>query len=375
MLNKFNTLYLETTRNCNLSCKYCSSGSNKIQKSIDLPYDVIVNRILKPAYDLGTRLINFSGGEFLIRQDSIKLLNYANSIGYDIALASNGLLLTEDNLKKIKDAVGNNIIISLGINSFDSDNKETRELDFQYTLKIIERLEKYNFRVNISVTMGDFNKYCFEETINKIQELKLPFNRIPFVPRNCNMQNLMVSKDSLKNWFHPELIKNFNGQVSYTPYFLPKEIYEQISGQNLNIDQIPINPNIGCWVGAYYAINPEGDVSPCPMFLDHVTAGNVLKTPLYDILYRSEMFNKITDRKNLEGKCGNCKFTYTCGGCRVLSYYYTGNVYAEDPTCFIDDLSEIELKNLESQTVKSFKNYVRMAKFGNLYQYPSKNKQ
>ncbi|MGI6411319.1 MAG: SPASM domain-containing protein [Bacteroidales bacterium] len=36
-----------------------------------------------------------------------------------------------------------------------------------------------------------------------------------------------------------------------------------------------MNPGVGCWVGAYYAINAEGEVAPCPMFLDHVSGGNV----------------------------------------------------------------------------------------------------
>jgi len=332
-----------------------------------LPYQVIIEKILNPAYELGTRLIEFSGGEFLTRADSMELLSYANNKGYAIAMASNGLLLNDDTLKRIKDIVGNNIIISLGINSFDSDNKETRNIDFEYALKIYEKLEKYGYRVNISVTIGEFNKKCFTETIDRIKKLKLPYNRIPFVPRSCNAHNLMIDKESLRDYFHPVLRKYFNGQVSYAPYFLPQDIYESVSGQDLNKDQVPINPNVGCWVGAYYAINAEGGVSPCPMFLDHVIAGNVLDTHLYDILYKSEMFQKITDRKNLEGKCGKCKYKFTCGGCRVMAYYYTGNIYAEDPTCFIDDLTEDELIKAEEETIISFKNYVRMAKFGNLY--------
>lgn len=368
MQTKFNTLYLETTRNCNLSCKYCSSGSNIKKNHRDLPKNVIIQRILDPAYDLGTRLVNFSGGEFLLRQDAFQLLDYALKKGFDLAMASNGILLTDENLQKIKDIAGNKIVISLGINSFDSDNAQTRELDYKYTLQILERIEKFSLRANISITIGKFNRHCFAETVDIIEKLKLPFNRIPFVPRSCSdCKNLMFDKETLKNYLHPALIKYFNGQVSYTPYFLDQKLYEKLSGQDLEKDQIPLNPPVGCWVGAYYAINPEGDVSPCPMFLDHVTAGNVLETPLYDILYKSELFNKITDRRNLEGKCGKCKFTYTCGGCRVMAYYYTGNPLAEDPTCFIEDLSPDELNSIEKKIGLNFKNYLRMAKFGNIY--------
>jgi len=350
---------------------YCSSGSSKNKIFKDRPFSDIIDKVLVPAYALGTRLIDFSGGEFLLRKDYADLLAEANRIGFNIGIASNGLLLTDKNLEMIKAAVGENLIISLGINSFDFSNKETRNMEVEHTLEVIERINKYNFRINISVTIGDFNKNSFDKTVEYIYKLQLPLNRIPFVPRSCNMPQLMFNKETLKEYFHPVLQKYFNGQVSYTPYMLPPDVYEAISGQNLKQEQIPLNPSIGCWVGAYYAINPEGEVSPCPMFLDHVSGGNVYKTPLKDILFNSDLFQKIADRKNLKGKCGNCKYTHTCGGCRVMSYYYTGDVYEEDPTCFLSDLSEEEILKIEKETIKSFRNYVRMAYFGKLY-YPEK---
>jgi radical SAM protein with 4Fe4S-binding SPASM domain len=372
MLGRFHSLYFETTRNCNLSCKYCSTGSESGKKTIDLSFNDIVTRILDPAYELGTRLVSFSGGEFLLRHDSYDILNYANEKGFNIAMASNGILLTDEVLSRIKNIVGDNLVISLGINSFDLSNIKTRNVETEFILKILDRLEKFNIRVNISVTIGQFNKESFENTIDSINQLKLPFNRIPFVPRSCNAHTLMFDSKTLRDFFHPVLRNNFRGQVSYTPFMLPPDEYERISGQVLQKEQIPLNPSIGCWIGAYYAINAEGEVSPCPMFSDHVSGGNVFKTPLKEILFESDLFQKITDRSKLEGKCGNCKYTHTCGGCRVMSYYKTGNVYAEDPTCFIDDLTADELTKIEEETVRSFKNYVRMAKFGNLFNSTNK---
>ena len=367
MLSKFHTLYFESTRNCNFNCKYCSSGSNVDKIFPDISYDKIIKHVLEPAYELGTRFIDFSGGEFLLRKDFLQLLAKANELGYIIGIASNGSMLTDEVLEKIQSIVGENLIISLGINSFDLANAETRDVETEYTLKILERIKKYNFRINISVTIGDFNKESFAKTVKSIRKMHLPFNRIPFVPRSCNAYDLMFNKESLRDYLHPELVKFFNGQVSYTPYMLPQEVYEKVSGQNLSVDKIPLNPSVGCWVGAYYAINAEGEVAPCPMFLDHVSGGNVYKIPLKEILNESELFQQIIDRNNLEGKCGNCKYTYTCGGCRVMAYYYTGNVYAEDPTCFLHELSDKEIKKKEEQIIESFKNYVRMAKFGHIF--------
>ncbi|MGM0650516.1 MAG: radical SAM protein [Bacteroidota bacterium] len=367
MLDYYHTLYFETTRNCNFDCPYCSTGSTNKKQFPDLPFDVIKNRILIPAYNLGTRRIDFSGGEFLLRKDAFDLLELAHKMGYKIAIASNGSTLTDNTLKKIKSIVGDNIIISLGINSFDDLNKKTRTVETQYALDRLEKLKHYDISTNISITLSQWNKSTFSETVKNVAKFSLPFNRIPFVPRSCNRYDLMFDKAALRDYFHPVLHKYWNGQVSYIPYLLPQETYEKVSGQDLNKEKVPLNPSVGCWVGAYYGINPEGEVSPCPMLLDHVTGGNVLDTPLKDILFKSDLFTKIVQRDKLKGKCGTCKYKYTCGGCRVMAYYLTGDVYAEDPTCFIDELSEEQIQRIEQTTENSFKNYVRMAKFGNIF--------
>ena len=85
----------------------------------------------------------------------------------------------------------------------------------------------------------------------------------------------------------------------------------------------------------------------------------------------NEFFKTITNRKGLKGKCGHCEYTYTCGGCRVMAYFHTNDLYGEDPLCFINDLTPEELKKYEDETVKSFRNYLRMAYFGRIYKPPS----
>lgn len=366
MNTKFHTLYFEATRNCNFSCKYCSTGSSKNKKNTDVDTQMIVDNIFVPAKDLGTKFIDFSGGEFLLRKDSLELLQTAINMGFSVGIVSNGSTLNNKKLKQLKDVAGEELIISLGINSFDSDNKATRDNDFNNTVKLIERINEFGFKINISVTIGEFNKKSFEDTIRKISEMSLPYNRIPFSIRNCNTVDLMLTKESLKDYFHPILRKYYNGQISYVPFFLPPDSYNTISKSNIYNDGLPLNPSVGCWVGSYYSINPEGEVSPCPLFGDQISGGNVFKENLKEILFGSELFKNITNRKKIKGKCGNCQYSLTCGGCRVMAYFINGDPYAEDPTCFIDELSDKEIESIEKETVKSFKNYNRMVQIRNL---------
>lgn len=368
MLPHFHTLYFETTRECNLSCQFCSAGSNKeYDASKEMTFDEIVHRVLYPAFDLGTRTIEFSGGEFLLRKDAFDLLEKADQMGIKIAVVSNGTTLNEKTIKKLKSLLKENILIALGINSFSSENLNTRDIEYERIKDVIDLLENHQININLCVTFGKFNAHTIADTIKNIRELKLPFNRIPFVPRSCTMLENMLDKETLKNYFFPAILKDFHGYVSFTPFFLPPDFYETLSGQNQTNHKVPTNPSIGCFCGSFYGINAEGEVAPCPLVSDHFTGGNVLSEDLKDILFNSTLFKKIINRKEFGGKCGKCKYNFTCGGCRAMAYYHDGDLFGEDPTCFIEDLSESELQKTEKETIKNFRNYVRMSIFGGTY--------
>ncbi|MEI6854346.1 MAG: radical SAM protein, partial [Bacteroidota bacterium] len=365
----FHTLYFETTRKCNYSCEHCSSGSHlkDVAWGNELTFEQIVNRIFHPAYRLGTRNIDFSGGEFLLRKDAFELLQEADKIGFRISIVSNGATLNEKNIKKLKGLLGDNLMISLGINSIDNDeNADSRCVETDKILQLIAKLEKANIRMNICVAAGAHTAEKFAITLAKIKELRLPFNRIPFTPRHSDAKHLMFNKEILKNKIHPALRKDFHGYMSYVPFFLPAEIYASETGQSKLNNEVPTNPSVGCWCGSFFSITPEGNVTPCPLLGDHIEGGNVLKEDLEQILFHSDLFRKIVSRENFGGKCGKCKYRYTCGGCRTMAYFQTGDVFGEDPTCFIEDLTDYELHEMEKETIKNFKNYVRMTNFGGL---------
>ncbi|MCX7862507.1 MAG: radical SAM protein [Bacteroidales bacterium] len=357
----FHTLYLELTRRCNFACPYCSSGSNN--KSLweeEKNVSELVKYILNPAKDIGTNFIDFSGGEPFLYSHFFELLAISNQMGFKIGISTNGSLITSEIIKELKKILNNNLLISLGINSFDSKNAETRCKETSFFLEKLELLLSHGVNVNISITMGKFNCETFANSLKHIREMSLPFNRIPFAPRNSKEMSHMFDKQILKNYLHPALMESFHGLVSFVPFFLNPNDYEQITSQKAFETPVPLNPSIGCWVGSFYAINPRGDVAPCPLLSDNVSVGNVYHTPLQDILFHSELMKAITNRDNLKGKCGTCKYRWTCGGCRVMAYYRSNDIFAEDPTCFIDELSTDELNNLEKQTRKHFRNFVRM---------------
>jgi radical SAM protein with 4Fe4S-binding SPASM domain len=111
------------------------------------------------------------------------------------------------------------------------------------------------------------------------------------------------------------------------------------------------------------ALSAEGDVSPCAILLDDVGCGNVRDMTFPEIVGRSPVFQQLLDRTQLQGKCGRCRYKFTCGGCRAMAYYEHGDVMAEDPTCFFEPEDETTVSEHEAETNRMFKRYAFMVRY------------
>ena len=182
-------------------------------------------------------------------------------------------------------------------------------------------------------------------------------------------EQMGFDRNDLEKYFHPALRRNPHGYVSYTPFFLSPELHEQASGGIRN-NTIPENPAIGCWAGSWIAINAEGDLSVCPVLLDVLNAGNVREQPLDELVESSSLFADITDRSRLKGRCGRCRYQYTCGGCRAMAYFHTGDYMGDDPTCFFDPVDRSTVSEHEEETNRNFKKYLLVARAAGVYKPP-----
>ena len=86
----------------------------------------------------------------------------------------------------------------------------------------------------------------------------------------------------------------------------------------------------------------------------------------------SKLFEDITDRTRLKGRCGRCRYQTTCGGCRAMAYYQTGDYMAEDPTCFFEPEDETTVSEHEAETNRRFKKYLMIARYSGQYVRPPK---
>lgn len=369
----FPTLYFEATRGCNLQCGICMTSSNdtlrvRESRTQELSTDEIEELVLKTAKDIGVRVIIWSGGEFLTRKDSLELLRRARRHGYRSSVCSNGVKLDRQMLQAIKEAGGDDIVISLGINSLDDENSGTRDAEVDVTLRALELCEELDVKRHVVVNVGRHNMKSLGRTMDWLTEKRIPWNRSPFTARGSGVNHYdkhAVDRKEMEEYVHPELRRHFFGYVSYTPLFLSPEVHDRFSGGQKN-HTVPQGPSIGCWCGTWLAVNAEGYVAPCAILLDVLEAGNVRDGTLKELVSKSEMFGRILDRNQLQGKCGRCRYQFTCGGCRAMAYFATGDYMGEDPTCFFDPEDRTTVSEHEAETNENFQRYAIMARYAGL---------
>ena len=99
----------------------------------------------------------------------------------------------------------------------------------------------------------------------------------------------------------------------------------------------------GCSAGQKMAnIDPRGDVHAC-QFWGHHSLGNVRDRPFSEIWQSSqdEFLQRLRSKpEHIGGKCGECRYKVLCGGCRIRAEAVTGDLWAEDPACYLEEWKE-----------------------------------
>ena len=377
-LNQFQIVYFEATRRCNLRCPSCMTGSNdprKVRRRVrsELTLEEIRDRVLIPARRVGVHTVGWSGGEFLLRKDALDLLRLTVEMDLGCSVLSNCKALTRQRLERIKEVTRGRAKIIVGLNALDEENRWSRDSDSDRSLQVLKDCAELELGRHVVITIGKYNTESFDKTIDYIVKNNISYNRSPLVARGSGSQcfdQLGFDRHDLERHFHPALRRNPHGYVSYTPFFLSPELHAEASGGIRN-NTVPENPAIGCWAGSWLAINAEGDVSVCPVLLDVLNGGNVRDFPIDELVERSELFANITDRSRLKGRCGRCRYQYTCGGCRAMAYFHTGDYLGEDPTCFFDPVDRSTVSEHEEETNRVFRKYLLVARAAGVYKPPA----
>lgn len=313
---------VEIMSKCNLKCAHCRvTYHGNIMKDVNPEFmdfehfTKIVDRIshlIKKAHSF-----QFSTVEPLFHKDLFRMMDYVTKYNKAILypFLSNGMLLTEKNIKELLKRNVPSITISL-----DGCKKETVE----------------SFKTNIN----------FDRVVSNIKLLKkLCQNKIEvyvvFVATKENISELVEYVDFCKYLNVDRIL--VNGFLSFLPenshlYLYSKQgnpevqkifqcAYDKAKKQNISIEfpSLIAKPS-GCGLYSHMNINEEGDVSPCMLLVrktpfelfsrsamvEPVIWGNIFEDDPLSIWRskKSVQFRKMLRNKIIPDKCSLCADAY-----------------------------------------------------------------
>ncbi len=139
------------TYKCNLKCKHCYSDSGSISKMELSTEDAM--KVVDQLADFGVTSLAFSGGEPLMRKDFFDVARHAVESGLYVSLATNGTLLNEENVRKLKEIGVHYVEVSLdGANAKTHDFFRGKTGAFEQTLQGLKNCMDKNICTCVAIT-------------------------------------------------------------------------------------------------------------------------------------------------------------------------------------------------------------------------------
>ncbi|MEQ9482051.1 radical SAM protein [Coleofasciculus sp. F4-SAH-05] len=147
-------LHIHPTRRCNLQCLHCySSSSPQEQEELD---EGLLQQAIADASAEGYTVANISGGEPLVYKPLDKLLEKAHQCGMVTTVTSNGMLLDEKHLEKLRNRVD---LLAISLDGVPEFHNRMRSLDqaFEIMASRLEGLRQSGIPFGFIFTLTRYN--------------------------------------------------------------------------------------------------------------------------------------------------------------------------------------------------------------------------
>ena len=327
------------TRRCNLSCDHCSiKASPDATREGELSTEEGL-ALIEDVAKLGPVKFVITGGEALLREDIFELIKHATSNGMVVELASNGVLIDEGVAKRLKDLSVYRAAISMDGIGETHDRLRGAKGTFEKTMRAVKACKKVGLKVQFHATMIKANLKQLPMIIklaDRYQVDRIYIGTLIPIGRGCQMSQACLSEKEIKQIFNTVVEQQTKTNVWLRP--VCPQFWAFLKSEGL-INGDDGHDFIGCTAGiSSFHIRPNGDVTLCAEL--PVKIGNVREKTFTTIIKEAKILQKLKDRKNeITGNCADCQYLSVCGGCRARAYAASGDVFAEDPVCFLNKAS------------------------------------
>ncbi len=342
-------------RRCNLKCVHCYAQSKDIEYQNELTTEQ-GKELIDDLAQFGAPVILFSGGEPLMRPDLPILAQYARSKGMRAVISTNGTLIDKKMAKVLKEIGLSYVGVSLDGMRETNDKFRGFKGAFDLALQGMRNCLEEGIKVGLRFTINKKNVRDIPAIFDLLEKEKIPrvcFYHLVYAGRGSKLVKEDLSHEESRKTldlimdrtktvhergFPMEVLTVDNHCDGPYVYFRllkedeerAKEVYELLQMNQGNSSGI----GIACvsWDGSVHA----------DQFWRHYSFGNVKERKFSEIWTDTgnELMKGLKNRKALikanADRCARCKWFDICNGnFRVRAEAIYGNVWADDPACYL----------------------------------------
>lgn len=343
-------VFWETTAACNLTCRHCRRIELKkdLQQLTTEEATRIIDEIAAVARTQSTEpggpptILVFSGGEPLLRSDIFDLAKQARNGGLAIALATNGTLVDDAMVDRIRTAGFQRVAVSIdGADPSTHDAFRGLTGSFDAACACLARLREAGVATQINCTVARHNR----DQLPTMRELALSLgvqalHLFMVVPVGCGVtlgerERLSAAEiETALEWLaRQELDRRLFVKATCAPQYYRIRAQLGVAGHHPGGGHAGLNAMTrGCLAGSGVCfISHKGEVFPCGYL--PLACGDLRRQGFADVWRDSTEFARLRDPGLLGGTCGSCGYRQLCGGCRARAHAVHGDHLAEEPDC------------------------------------------
>jgi len=344
------------TRTCNLKCIHCYTDSDAKDYAGELTTEQ-GKKLIEDLADFNIPALLFSGGEPLIRPDVFELVDHAKKQNLRCTLSTNGVLITEEVAKKIKESGFVYVGISLdGIGEIN-DLFRGKEGAFKKAMRGFRNCVAVGQRTGLRLTLTRHNYENLHQIFDFIEAEGIQracFYHLVYAGRGRGIAN--------EDLTHEETRHAMDIIMERTDEMHKRGLHKDILTVDNHVDGVYLymklrekNPERAEKVLKMLEWNGGGRYSSGVSFGNIDFFGNVHA----DQFWQDYSFGNVTERKfgeiwldesdpimhglkhrldHLKGRCAVCKWLNACGGSmRVRGNAVFDDPFAPDPACYMTD--------------------------------------
>ena len=342
------------TRRCNLHCAHCYTDSFDRQYEGELTTEE-AKAVIDDLAAFGAPVILFSGGEPLLRPDLPELVERAQSRGIRSVISTNGTLLIHAVARELKDLGVSYVGVSIDGPQPVHDRFRGMAGAYHEAIQGIRNCQAVGLRVGLRVTLTQFSYANLRDIFDIVEVEDIPrvcFYHLAYAGRGDRIVKYDLSHaetraaadliferslDFARRGNTKDVLTVDNHTDAVYLYQTIRQREPQRADEVLQMLRWQGGNQSGIAVGN---IDPLGNVH-ADQFTGSHTFGNVRERPFSQI-WSDESEPVLAALRNrrgrIKGRCARCAYFDICNGnlrARAESFY--GDLWAEDPACYLTD--------------------------------------